>query len=102
MPERQADKWILPISITNKDLLKSIALCTNTPMCDLVDTAIREYIDRLKEGDYKKNLAQMKIKRKEYLKIRKNIKDLQKMRSEYAKLIEELAIESSEEETLTR
>jgi len=97
MPERHAIKWIVPIAITRKNLLKSIALCTNTPMCDLVDTAIKEYIDRLKEGDYQKNLAEMRRKRTEYLKVRKNINDLQKMRSEYSARIKELGIESTEE-----
>lgn len=97
MSERQAVKWVVPIANDRKDLLKSIALFTDTPMCEIVDTAIKEYIERLQEGDYKKNLENMKAKRKDYLKLKKALDKLQKMRSEYSARIKELGIESTEE-----
>ena len=102
MPTRQADKWILPISTANKELLKSIALCTNTPMCDLANTAIREFIDRIREGDYQKNLAEMKRKRNEYLKMKKMLAELEKIKSQYSETMKEMGIEQLAEETLTK
>jgi len=101
MPTRQADKWILPISTANKELLKSIALCTNTPMCDLANTAIREFIDRIREGDYQKNLAEMKRKRNEYLKMKKMLAELEKIKSQYSKTMKEMEIEQLAAKTLT-
>ena len=102
MPTRQAEKWILPISIKQKELLKSIALCTNTPMCDLVDTAITEFIDRIKEGDFKQNIAEMKARRKEHLKIRKMLVELARIKSEYSQTMKDLGIEQLAELTPTK
>ena len=101
MPTREAEKWILPISTANKELLKSIALCTNTPMCDLANTAIREFIDRIREGDYQKNLAEMKRKRNEYLKMKKMLAELEKIKSQYSKTMKEMEIEQLAAKTLT-
>jgi len=101
MPKRQDDRWILAIADTRKQLTKSIALFTNTPMCEIVDTAIKEYIERLQDGDYKKNLAEMKRKRKEYLKVKKMLADMERIKSEYSESVKELGIESSEEEILS-
>ena len=102
MPAREAEKWILPISNANKDLLKSIAICTNTPMCDLADLAIREFIERLKEGDFTHNLSEMKRKRNEYLKMKKMVNELEKIKSEYSQTMQELGIEQLTKETLTK
>jgi len=102
MPSRDAEKWILPISIRQKELLKSLSLYTNTPMCDLVDDAITEFIERIREGDYQKNLAEMKRKRNEYLKIKKMVAEMARIKIEYGETMKELGIEQLAEETLTR
>ena len=100
MPKRQDVKWIVPIAETRKELIKSISVFTNVPIYEIVDNAIKEYVERLKEGDYKKNLDEMKRKRKEYLKIKKTLDEIKKMRSDYSARIKELGIESSDEELL--
>ena len=102
MPSRDAEKWILPISIRQKELLKSLSLYTNTPMCDLVDDAITEFIERIREVDYQKNLAEMKRKRNEYLKIKKMVAEMARIKIEYGETMKELGIEQLAEETLTR
>lgn len=93
MPSRADEKWILPISIRQKELLKSLSLYTNTPMCDLVDEAIAEFISRIREGDYQKNLAEMKRKRNEYLKIKKMVAEMARIKIEYRETMKELGIE---------
>jgi|GEM_PF-2341269 len=101
MPKRRDDRWILAIADTRQELIKSIALFTNTPMCEIVDTAIKEYIERLQEGDYKKNLTEMKRKRKEYLKLKKMLDEMERIKSEYSESTKGLGIESSDEEILS-
>jgi len=70
-------------------------------MCEIVDTAIKEYVERLQKGDYKKNLTEMKRKRKEYLKVKKMLDDIEKMKDEYSEMRKGLEIESSDEEILS-
>ena len=94
MSQKQAVKWILPISLANKDLLKSIAVCTNTPMCELAETAIFEFIERIREGDYQYNLSEMKRKRNEYLKLKKMLAELEKIRLEYSDTMKSIGIEA--------
>lgn len=94
MPSRSDEKWILPISIRQKELLKSLSLFTNIPMCDLVDDAITQFVDRIKEGDYKKNIAEMKAKRKEHMKIKKMLAEITRIKNEYAQTMEKISIEA--------
>jgi len=70
-------------------------------MCDLANTAIREFIDRIREGDYQKNLAEMKRKRNEYLKMKKMLAELEKIKSQYSKTMKEMEIEQLAAKTLT-
>ena len=93
MPSRADEKWILPISIRQKELLKSLSLFTNIPMCDLVDDAITQFLDKVKEGDYKKNIYEMKAKRKEYMKIKKMLAEIARIKSEYSDTMEKMGIE---------
>ena len=101
MSQKQAVKWILPISLANKDLLKSIAVCTNTPMCELAETAIFEFIERIREGDYQHNLSEMKRKRNEYLKLKKMLAEMARIKVEYADTMRNLGIEELAAKTLT-
>ena len=100
MPTREAEKWILPISTANKELLKSISLCTNTPMCDLADLAIREFIERINEGDFKHNLAEMRRKRNEFVRLKKMLSELEKIKIEYSDTMHDLGIEAMAERSL--
>lgn len=100
MPKQRDERWILAIADTRQELVKSIALFSGTPMCEIVEVAIEEYIERLQKGDYKKNLDEIKRKRTESSKLIKMLAELERIKSEYAQTMKELGIEQLAEEIL--
>lgn len=100
--KRPEERWILAIDDTRQQLIKSIALFTEITMSELVETAIEEYVQKIQTGDYRYNLEEMKRKKKESIRLKKMLAELEKIKVEYADTMHDLGIEQLTKETLTK
>ena len=91
--KRPEERWILAIDDTRQELVKSIALFTGISMSEIVETSIENYIEKIQKGDYRKNLEEMKRKKKEYIRLKKMLAELEKIKIEYADTMQDLGIE---------
>ena len=98
--KRPEERWILAIDDTRQQLVKSIALFTEITMSELVETAIEEYVQKIQTGDYRYNLEEMKRKKKESIRLKKMLAELEKIRLEYSDTMHDLGIEELAAKTL--
>lgn len=73
--KEQPRKWVINIVGNTKAIVKSLSGILDMPMCEIVEVAIKEYIERIQTGDFEKNLAEIKDKRKHYLRTKKLAKE---------------------------
>ena len=92
--KRPDERWVLAVDPKRRQLVKSIALFTEITMCELVETAIEEYLAKIQTGDYQYNLQEMKRKKKESIRLKKMLAELEEIKLEYCDTMTNIGVEA--------
>ena len=92
MSKKRDDRWIIAVDPTRRQLIKSIALFTEISMSELIEKSIEDFLQKIQTGDYRLNLEEMKRTKKESIKLKRMLAELEEIKIEYADTMQDLGI----------